>query len=251
MYTCLCTNNMRVWACVCVGVRVCVHRNVSDSWLHEESGGKSWHFYRPRYVRCAPGLGRQLQTPQQRRFSSRFVYVQSKLKHEYANVYLCTYIFMYIHMYTHASGIRVTTPVRRCGLHWWWKWGVWGRGNARSAWTHNVHWKGSMFDVLRHAGYPVLYKSCHADECRTANVVSSWWMRHVTMMNAHHIVSDHPQQSCFDARMPQGSSSPRPCCPELDHERMSVKLDVVQKWLYCNVCMCLRMVICDEDRDRR
>ena len=88
-------------------------------------------------------------------------------------------------------------------------------------------------------------ESRHAYECKKEPVVTHRCMSHVTNMNQHYLVSDHPQQSCFDARIQQESSKRRPCCRELDHERMSVKLDVVQMRLYCSVCMCTHMVTSD------
>jgi len=77
---------------------------------------------------------------------------------------------------------------------------------------------------------------------RTEAVVSHRWMSHVTHMNEYYLVSGHPQQSCFDARMQQESSKRRPCCQELDHG-VSVMEQIIAESLsdfpaYVSECVC-------------
>jgi len=163
-------------------VRVCVHRNVSDSWLHGESGGKLWHIYQPYYVRYAHCLGRRLGRLQRRRVSSRFALDDYAMVPEYEHVCWSTCIIMYVYMCAHSSGLRAPTPGRRCGMHCCWKWGGLRKGKARPA--RNRNRKVSCVMCCDNIVLPLFTSHvtlvidgplplCHPDEC----VMSRLWMR--------------------------------------------------------------------------
>ena len=253
IYTYTYQYNIYTYTYIYINMCVCVPRNVSDSWLHGESGGKLWHIYQPYCVRCAHCLGRRLGSLQRRKVSSRCVLDDYAMVPEYEHVCWSTCIIMYVYMCAKSSGPRVPTPDRRCGMHCCWKWGGLRKGKARPARNRNIPGKGILCDVLWHCSALFVYKSCHAvsdgplplchtDECVMALV----WLRITSLQvtrNNPVLTRECPKTARGQGRV-AANWTMKECKLSLSWRHweciamcdwISIELDEMLEWLYGHV----------------